>query len=111
MPELCRGTQLCGLQLGVGTGSAPSIPTFALKRCTHLPVMNDTPLTTGADNVVATASVATAVSVGGVVRDGAADAAGNMTATLPDSQMGDTQTSDAASPATGTATYRPEGWC
>ena len=36
MPEPCRGTQPCVLQPGVGTGSAPYIPTSALKGYTHL---------------------------------------------------------------------------
>ena len=60
--------------------------------------MNGTPLPTGADSVV------TAVSVDGIVRDGAGNAAGNVTATLRDSQKGDTHASDAASLVTCAAT-------
>ena len=95
-----RGTQSCVPQPVVGTGSALNIPTSAHKRHTHLPAVNENPLTTGADSVVETASVVAQTVEDGTVPDGTADA--DVTATLRDSQMRDTQTPSAASLVTDT---------
>ena len=95
-----RGTQSCVPQPVVGTGSALNIPTSAHKRHTHLPAMNENPLTTGADSAVETASVVVQTAEDGIVPDGVADAA--VTATLRDSQMRHTQTPGAASLVTDT---------
>ena len=73
--------------------------------------MNDIPLTTGADSVVTVASVVTPVSADGNGCDSAADAAGDVTVTLLDSQKGDTQPSEAASLATCTVTDLNDGGC
>ena len=94
-----RGTQSCVPQPGVGTGSALNIPTSAHKRHTHLPAMNENPLTTGADSAAETASVVVQTAEDGIVPDGVVDA--TVTATLH-SQMRHTQTPGAASLVTDT---------
>ena len=95
-----RGTQSYVPQPVVGTGSALNIPTSAHKRHTHLPAMNENPLTTGADSVVETVSVVVQTTEDGIVPDGVANA--DVTAKLRDSQMRDTRTPSAASLVTDT---------
>ena len=102
--EPYRGGLTCALQLGVGTGSAHSTFTSAPKSDTHLPAMNGTPLTTGPDSVVTTAS-----TDGDGCDGAAADAAAGVTVTRLDSQKGDTQPSEADSLATCTVTDLNDG--
>ena len=96
LTESHRGAQLCALQPGVGTGSALSVLTSAHETHTHLFAMNDTPLTTGTANEGTAATVVTQMCVDGKVQDGAAEAAGVVTATLC-SQMDNAQAVETAS--------------
>ena len=102
---LHRGTQPCVSQHDVGTGSTLNIPTSAHK--SHTPVMNENPLTTGADSVAKTGSVVAQTVENGILCDSATDV--NGTAILCDSQARHTQTPGASSLVTAATVLTVSG--